>query len=52
MALLRGGSSSTISRSNWNLVYVLVFVEGEKLENPEKNPGSKDEDQQQTQPHM
>ena len=28
---------------------VLVFVEGGKLENPEKNPRSKDENQQQTQ---
>ncbi len=37
------------SRSNWNLE-VLVFVVGGKPENPEKNPLSKDEDQQQTQP--
>ena len=29
---------------------VLGFVQGEKLENPEKNPRSKDENQQQTQP--
>ena len=29
---------------------VLVFVEGGKPENPEKNPRSKDENQQQTQP--
>ena len=29
---------------------MLVFVEGGKPENPEKNPWSKDEDQQQTQP--
>ena len=29
---------------------VLVFVEGGKPENPEKNPQSKDENQQQTQP--
>jgi len=28
---------------------MLVFVEGEKPENPEKNPWSKDENQQQTQ---
>ena len=34
------GSSSTVSRSNWNLE-VLVFVEGGKPENPEKNPRSK-----------
>ena len=35
--------------SNWNLE-VLVFVEGGKPENLEKNPRSKDENQQQTQP--
>ena len=29
---------------------MLIFVEGEKPENPEKNPRSKDENQQQTQP--
>jgi len=29
---------------------VLFFVEGGKPENPEKNPWSKDENQQQTQP--
>ena len=37
------------SRLNWNLE-VLVFMEGGKPENPEKNPQSKDENQQQTQP--
>ena len=37
------------SRSNWNLE-MLIFVEGGKPENPEKNPRSKDENQQQTQP--
>ena len=37
------------SRSNWNLV-MLVFEEGGKPENPEKNPRSKGENQQQTQP--
>ena len=37
------------SRSNWNLE-VLVFMEGGKPENPEKNPRSKNENQQQTQP--
>ena len=37
------------SRSNWNLA-VLIFAEGGKPENPEKNPRSKDENQQQTQP--
>ena len=36
-----------ISGSNWNLV--LVFVEGGKPENPEKNPRSRGENQQQTQ---
>ena len=36
------------SRSNWNLE-MLVFVEEGKPENPEKNPRSKDENQQQTQ---
>ena len=40
---------STVSRLNWNLE-VLVFVEGGKPEYPEKNPRSKDENQQQTQP--
>ena len=29
---------------------MLVFVEGQTPENPEKNPRSKDENQQQTQP--
>ncbi len=37
------------SRSNWTFA-VLIFVEGGKPENPEKNPRSKDENQQQTQP--
>jgi len=37
------------SRWNWNLE-MLVFIEGGKPENPEKNPRSKDENQQQTQP--
>ena len=49
VAFPRSGSSSTVSRSNWNLE-VLIFVEGGKPENPEKNPQSKDENQQQTQP--
>ena len=47
MASPRSGSSSTGSRSNLEM---LVFVEGGKPENPEKNPRSKDENQQQTQP--
>ena len=42
MALL-----STVSRSNWNLE-MLVLVEGGKPEYPEKNPRSRDENQQQT----
>ena len=37
------------SRSNWNLE-MLIFEEGGKLENPEKNPRSREENQQQTQP--
>ena len=37
------------SRWNWNLE-MLVFMERGKLENPGKNPRSKDENQQQTQP--
>ena len=41
---------STVSRSNWNLE-MLVFVEGGKPEYPEKNPRSRDENQQQTQPN-
>ena len=44
-----GSKVSVRSRSNWNLE-MLVFVEGGKPENPEKNPRSKDENQQQTQP--
>ena len=36
-------------RSNWNLE-MLVFMEGGKPEYPEKNPRSKDENQQQSQP--
>ena len=49
MAFPQSGSSSTFSRSNQNLE-VLIFVEEGKPENPEKNPRSKDENQQQTQP--
>ena len=36
------------SRSNWNLE-MLIFVEGGKRMNPEKNSRSKDENQQQNQ---
>ena len=42
-------SKHLTSRSNWNLE-MLVFMEGGKPEYPEKNPRSKDENQQQTQP--
>jgi hypothetical protein len=35
------------STSTWNLG-MLIFVEGGILENPEKNPRSKGENQQQT----
>ena len=38
-----------ITYTNWNLE-MLVFAEGGKLEHPEKNPQSRDENQQQTQP--
>ena len=41
---------STVSRSNWNLE-MFVFVEGGKPEYPEKNPRSREENQQQTQPN-
>ena len=51
MAFPRGGSSSTGSRSNWNLK-VLVFVEGGKPENPEKNPQSKARTNNKLNPHM
>ena len=40
---------STVSRLNWNLE-MLVFGEGGKPENPEQNPWSRDENQEQTQP--
>ena len=45
----QSGYSSTVSRSNWNLE-MLVFVEEGKPEYLEKNPRSRDENQQQTQP--
>jgi len=43
----QSGFSSTDSRSN---LEILVFVEGGKPKNPEKNRRSKDENQQQTHP--
>ena len=49
MAFPRSGSSSTVSKSRQNLE-VFIFVEGGKPENPEKNPRSKNENQQQIQP--
>ena len=49
VAFPRSGSSSTVSRSNYYLE-VLIFVGGGKPENPEKNPRSRNENQQQTQP--
>ena len=42
VAFPQSGSSSTVSRSNWNLE-VLIFEEGGKPENPEKNSRSKEE---------
>ncbi|KAL9975657.1 hypothetical protein ACROYT_G012840 [Oculina patagonica] len=41
--------NQTGSRLNWNFEE-LVFVEGGEPENPEKNPRSRDKNQQQTQP--
>ena len=49
VAHTQSGYSFTASRLNWNLE-VLVFVERGKPENPEKNPRSKDENQQQAKP--
>ena len=48
-SVLAGFHAGSLSWSNWNFK-MLVFVEGGKPENPEKNPRSKDENQQQTQP--
>ena len=41
--------SSTVSRSNWNLE-LLVLMERGKPKKLEKNPRSRDENQQQTHP--
>ena len=46
---LQSGYSSAVARSTWNLE-MLFFVEEGKLENQEKNPQSKNENQQPTQP--
>ena len=51
MAFPRCGSSSTVSRSNWNLE-VLTFVEGGKPEHPEKTPQSKETTNNKLNPHM
>ena len=51
MAFPRGGSSSTDSRSNWNLE-VLIFVEGGKPENLEKNPRSRARINHKLNPHV
>ena len=51
--ILRLASLANLWPSNSGLngtLEVLVFVEGGKPENPEKNPRSKDKNQQQTQP--
>ena len=46
-----GGSSSTVSRSNYNLE-VLILVEGGKPENPEKNLWNKTRTNSKVNPHM
>ena len=45
----QSGYSFTASKLNWNLE-MLVFVEAGIPEYPEKNPQSRDENQQQTKP--
>ena len=47
MERAQSGYSSSVFWLNLNLEK-LVFEEGGKLEHPEKNPRSKDENQQQT----
>ena len=51
MAFPRGGSSSTVSRSNWNLE-VLVFDERGKPEYPEKNLSEQSREPTTNNPHM
>ena len=46
-----GGSSSTVSRSNYNLE-VLIFVEGGKPENPEKTLGAGTRTNNKLNPHV
>ena len=48
MAHPHTGFLSTVSWSRWNLE-MIVFVEGEQLENLDKNPQSKVKNQQETQ---
>jgi len=48
---LAGFHAGPLSWSNWNLE-MLVFVEGGKLENPEKNPQSKARTNNKLNPHV
>ena len=51
MAFPRGGSSSAVSRSNWNLeVLVFFLMRGENRSTRRKTSRSRVENQQQTQP--
>jgi len=51
VAFSQSGSSSTVSKSNWNLE-ALIFVKGGKPENPEKNPGARTRTNNKLNPHM
>ena len=51
MACPRSGSSSTVSRFNWNLE-MLVFMEGGKPENSAKNLRSKERTNNKLNPHI
>ena len=48
---LAGFHAGPLSGSNWNLE-MLVFAEGGKPENPEKNPRSKGRTNNKLDPHM
>jgi len=48
---LAGFHAGPLYWSNWNLE-MLVFVEGGKLENPEKNPQSKARTNNKLNPHV
>jgi len=50
-AIFREEDAGPQSWSNWNLD-MLVFVEGGKQENPEKNPRSKARTNNKLNPHM